>query len=444
MPISWTSEQVIAQAPDESSVKAGRGLASPAKWVSSGYDDRAVWGECKGSGKLPYQVSIELAEPAFKCSCPSRKFPCKHGLGLFLLYAAAQLKEGSAPDFCAEWLAKRSATEERKNEKAAAETTPEEDAKREKARLKRVADREAKVAAGLAELELWLGDLVRQGLATAQNQPTEYWEKTAKRLIDAQSPNAARLVRNLSSLVYRKDKYGERLAGKLLEQIGRLYLVCESWRRLAELPEAVRADVKTAVGFTVKEDELTAAETIEDVWQVHGIRVYEEEKLRVQRIWLAGETSGRRALVLNFAFRNQPLDVGFTAGTRIRAALAFYPGNFPQRAFVKERFEAANLDALAAFDDFDALLGDYAAALAKNVWLETFPAMIRRAVPVRRGAAWFLRDETGKLLPLEADEAALWKLDAVCGDRPTAIFSEWDGETLRPLTVWSDGKPIRL
>ncbi len=44
-------------------------------------------GLCQGSGRQPYQARVDLAEPAFKCSCPSRKFPCKHGLALLLLFA---------------------------------------------------------------------------------------------------------------------------------------------------------------------------------------------------------------------------------------------------------------------------------------------------------------------------------------------------------------------
>jgi len=44
-----------------------------------------MWGESQASGSKPYQVSIVLGGPAFKCTCPSRKFPCKHGIGLMLL-----------------------------------------------------------------------------------------------------------------------------------------------------------------------------------------------------------------------------------------------------------------------------------------------------------------------------------------------------------------------
>ena len=88
MLLNLTEEQIIQLAPDAASVKAGKGLATRAKWVLLEHSDRAIWGHCQGSGKTPYQTVIDIKNVAFKCSCPSRKFPCKHGLGLLFLYAA--------------------------------------------------------------------------------------------------------------------------------------------------------------------------------------------------------------------------------------------------------------------------------------------------------------------------------------------------------------------
>jgi len=38
-------------------------------------------------------------------------------------------------------------------------------------------------------LELWLRDLVRQGLAAAPGQPYSFWDAVAARLVDAQARN---------------------------------------------------------------------------------------------------------------------------------------------------------------------------------------------------------------------------------------------------------------
>lgn len=153
--MNWTAEQIIALAPDNSSAKSGRGLASASKWQTRGANENAIWGECQGSGKNPYQTSIDLTEPTFKCSCPSRKFPCKHGLGLFLLWANQQntFNKTQPPAWVSEWLEKREQQKERKAAKEAnkdaEETDPAKLAQRDKAKAKRAGEREAKVADGI-------------------------------------------------------------------------------------------------------------------------------------------------------------------------------------------------------------------------------------------------------------------------------------------------------
>lgn len=104
----WTTDEVLALAPDASSAKAGQKLATPTPWSGTGAADSLVWGHCKGSGKTPYQTIVELTSPAFKCSCPSRKFPCKHALGLLLLWAQGEVADAAQPaDHAAAWLAAR-------------------------------------------------------------------------------------------------------------------------------------------------------------------------------------------------------------------------------------------------------------------------------------------------------------------------------------------------
>lgn len=145
--------------PDAASVKAGKGLASAAKWVLRGASDRALWGHCQGSGKKPYQTQVDLQNIAFKCSCPSHKFPCKHSLGLLFLYASQPdlFTIGEEPDWVKEWLEKRAGKATEKKEKADKPVDVEAQAKRQEARHKKVLN-------GVDDLQGWLKDLVRSGL----------------------------------------------------------------------------------------------------------------------------------------------------------------------------------------------------------------------------------------------------------------------------------------
>ena len=62
----------------------------------------------------PYQTIVDLTNIAFKCSCPSHKFPCKHALGLLLLYARSEsaFAQEDEPEWVTSWIDKRAETAE--------------------------------------------------------------------------------------------------------------------------------------------------------------------------------------------------------------------------------------------------------------------------------------------------------------------------------------------
>ena len=104
----WEVEYVIALAPDPASAAAARRLALAAHWTDTGCDARAVWGRYRGAHAEPYEVAVELEEAACRCSCLSRKSPCKHALGLLLLWSAqAVLDDVARPPYVSRWLRRR-------------------------------------------------------------------------------------------------------------------------------------------------------------------------------------------------------------------------------------------------------------------------------------------------------------------------------------------------
>ena len=121
MDTRWTADQVLSLASDASSQIAARGVSTPAHWSGTGTYKSLVWGRCRGSGSTPYQTVVDLGDPAFRCTCPSRKSPCKHALGLLLLWAAGGVPAGAEPaDFAAVWAESREG-------RAAAATKPHVD-----------------------------------------------------------------------------------------------------------------------------------------------------------------------------------------------------------------------------------------------------------------------------------------------------------------------------
>ena len=102
--MNLTADQVLALAPDPGAASAARKLGVPRPWSDLGRSDRAIWGKCQGSAV--YTVQVDLADMATQCSCPSRKFPCKHALGLLLLAATSGSSFAALPhpEWVSEWL----------------------------------------------------------------------------------------------------------------------------------------------------------------------------------------------------------------------------------------------------------------------------------------------------------------------------------------------------
>ena len=107
MSIALTSDQVLALAPDASSASAGKKLGNTKTWKNLGQSSEALWGECQGSAL--YQVKIDLSSLTTQCSCPSRKFPCKHSLALMWMRAEgkAAFASGTPPQWVNDWVSRR-------------------------------------------------------------------------------------------------------------------------------------------------------------------------------------------------------------------------------------------------------------------------------------------------------------------------------------------------
>ncbi len=429
--MNWTAETVEALAPDAASVTAARKLARPAPWSATGHDERAVWGLCKGSGAQPYQAQVDLSGPAYKCSCPSRKFPCKHALALLLLFAGGDVGAGSPPEWVGEWLASRSTQ--------AARPAPGEPVRDPEAAARRLAAREERVALGVEDLRRWLRDAVRGGLGAGRLRSWDEWDAFAARLVDAQAPGAASRLRSLGGVAAgRPDGWPERL----LSGLGMLHLLCEAH---ASGDGAVRDDVRALLGFNVGREEVLAGPRVADLWTVLARVVIEQERLRVQRTWLWGVATGRPALLLDFAPLGAPLAPRPAPGLAFEGSLAFHPGATPLRALVAD--EAVSVEPAAGrfgVDGAEAALSEVAAALAANPWLDEWPVALREAVIDGRDAGpWVVVTGDGSL-PLGGSHDARWRALAFSGGRPVSLFGLWNGFALTPLAAADESRTVSL
>jgi hypothetical protein len=503
MPARWSADSVLALAPDDASRRAAIPLGRPGQWTDAGAAGDLVWGLCAGSGKNPYQVIADLAGPAFKCSCPSRKFPCKHTLALLLLWSAGTVADQSEPsDYARTWQEARQAkTQKSKSssrteaaEPAAAHGTQAvageaagsgaADRKDEAASTRRAAERAGRVADGLADLREWLRDQVRAGLASTGSLGTGPAgagpggpgpggaDLMAARMVDAQAPGVAAALRGLAGATSGGS------AGRLLSEYALLHLLITAHQRLDELPDGLAAVVRSRVGYPVSRDDVLGLPAVTDHWLVLGARELTDAQVPGRRIWLRGRQTKRWAMLLTYAAPNgawqDPGTARLRPGEEIHADLHYYPGQPPLRALIGTRRADPVLAGPPVPDDsIDAIFGQWSGALKKDPWLITWPALlcgtpvppgsgrpdaggslgagaVGRAAQTWNGRTaggtenpWYLVDATGASVPV-ADRESLWTLLAVSGGHPVTVAGEWHPDGLVALTTWHADQAVTL
>jgi hypothetical protein len=429
--LTLTAEQVRTLAPDASAARSGEALAARRRWTGAGRSDVAAWGLCQGSGSTPYKVAVDIAGPAYKCSCPSRKIPCKHALGLLFLVADGGTPAANPPDWVQAWL------DSRASRAAAAATRAERTTEVDpEARAKRVATRERKVAAGIDELERWLRDLMRRGLDSTRSEGYRFWDAMGARLVDAQAGGLGRSVRGLGSAANSGDVWPH----LLLEGAGRLHLLSEAYRRSDQLPEDLRADVRSLVGWNLKEDELDPSGAVQDRWLVIGQRIDDRGDIVTARTFLLGETSGRIGLQLAFGVGAAPPTLLAVPGQAFRATATFYPSATPLRVAIQVPIEPdGEVTHVPGATTLAGVVEEHAGRLARNPFTGAWPVLVADVVPVLHGDRLLARDAAGTALPIVSADVAP-RLLAVSGGQPLVLVAEWDGAWLRPLAAFAEGR----
>ena len=434
MEVRLTREQVLALAPDAASAKAGGGLAIDGKWGLLGADDEALWGECQGSGSKPYQTQVDLAALVSRCSCPSRKFPCKHGLALLLLYAAGNPRcvPQARPAWVDEWLNGRRDRAARKEAavEAAAVAPPPDPQAQAAATAKREQVRWGRIEAGAAELQRWIADQFRQGLA---NLPADFHaqgQTMVARMVDAQAPGLASQL----EAALGEGTPGLAGLGELGARLGLLQLLTQAVARRAQYEPARLADLRAALGWPVDREAVQRdGEAVHDRWHVQGQwLVGQPGNLVERRVWLHGLDSGRSALVQDFSHGGRGWQEQWRTGSVHAARLHFHAGSVPLRAVVTE-FEAPRAETTTPrTDTFDAASQAY----ARNPWLPQVPMRLQDVHIAHDGTQCWLQHAEGAL-PLQLPGLQAWALMAFAGGHPVCVMGEWDGQVLLPLSAWN-------
>ena len=247
---------VDAAAPNAAAISNARGLVAKGKFVKlhKSAEDDLLFGECKGSGASNYRTSCDFVRPespVYRCTCPSRQFPCKHCLGL--MYALVQGKPFTVADVPEDIASKREKAEKRVEKKKA---------DLEKPRQVNTGALKKKIEAqleGLHLLETLVHDLVRMGMGNTSAKTARQIEEQAKQLGNAYLPGAQAALHNYTKLFVDPEgrfdadlsaTQREAVYSEALDQLTRLHAIVKQGRayltKRAEDPE-LKPETDTAI-----------------------------------------------------------------------------------------------------------------------------------------------------------------------------------------------------
>lgn len=416
----WSRERVLGLSPDAASTRAGERLATPAPWSGTGRDGSLLWGLCRGAGSTPYDTRVDLDGPGFACSCPSRKLPCKHALGLLLLWSGGQVAETSPPEQVSAWAATRRSRRDGRPGTGSGDPA---------AASARQAQRAERVRLGLEELDVWLSDQVRGGLAALPRAGYGPVDRVAARMVDAQAPGVAGMLRSLPARYV-----GDGWPGRTLEHLALLRLLVGAHRRLDELPDDLAHTVRSRVGYPVAKESVLARPPLRDRWVALGSVDVVEDRLTARRVWLRGERTCRWVLLLSFAAGGAPLDAEVMPGVTLDADVHVYPGSGELRGLVG----AVHARTQSVPEVPGSLVGEAAAAfgdlLAADPWADRLPVVLTGAPvpPERDRGRWWFRSPDGTAVPL-LPGAEAWPLLARSMGDPIEVMGEWTHDGFLPL-----------
>ncbi len=474
MPVRPTPDQVLSLAPDSAAAAAAVPVADPASWSAAGCDDGAVWGQYIATSAEPYGVAVDLSDdvggPAYRCNCPSRKIPCKHALGLLLLHANGNVVAARRLPFASEWLQRRAA---RAGAAADDDATAAGDAiathdggeqadagagqlgggsraphpgfgEHDPARAKRQLERSERMKAGLRELDRWLADRIRVGLANPEFGDLATWDRLAARLVDAQCGGLANRVRRVATKVGQHPRWHE----DVLEEMALLHALAAGAQHTSTLPAELADGVHVATGLTVAKDDVLAGVPSTARWVVAGESRTREDRITVQRTWLTTSPSDRDsapstwAMLLTFGTFGNEVTTEFQVGSAFDADVHWYPGGIPLRAIVG-RLHGERGQGAPAPTSIAGGLEAVGWAIAREPWLERYPMCVE-AVPSSAGSGrWLLADATGSI-PIASSFSRMAELVCVAGGREVVIVGEWSTDGFLPLTLFAEQQAVLL
>lgn len=270
-----TEDLIRSLAPNPAAVSNGKKISSAGDFsnLRKSADETLIWGDCRGSGKNPYSTSADFSgdAPVFRCSCPSRQFPCKHSLAIMFEWLAGKNFEISEiPEDITAKRRKAAKRAERAADGTAEKKPPKQNKAAAEKKLKKQAD-------GLELAENFVKDIFERGVSSVSSASASQYRGLAKQLGDYYLPEPQAIM---NEIVSAAEKLPQSPDDREIERITSLCV------RLASVIKKSRdyINAKLESGEVLPEDSILY-EAMGNVWklsQLKEIGLYKENAEIIQ------------------------------------------------------------------------------------------------------------------------------------------------------------------
>ncbi|MFQ5419336.1 MAG: SWIM zinc finger family protein [Anaerolineae bacterium] len=404
-------------------MRAGRGNAVVDKWRLLARNDDFAWGVFPNNKKEPFHTSLVLAEMGLTCTCSSQKAPCRHGLALLILL-------NERPDAFTTAVSPPWLTRQHQRHRSRQRRKPVSKPPSQKLQLLR---------SGMSELELWLRDLIRSGLADLPQRPKSYWTQMADRMIDAEAPTIAYSLRAIAKVPVKQPNWPE----TYLRHLSRFYLFVQGFKEWDNLAPEIQADLQTAVGWLPPP---ANGNPVTDEWLVLGRTLAVFGPRRWHTTWLWGTETNRPAALTQDVRPGRLIRHFYATGSRLQGGVSYASGSWPLLAHLSasQSLHQQAKQTVPGYASIQTAMKVVAQSKAASPWLDNFPLLLQHVLPMQINDTWQIVDEDGFALPLVQPQPHRWHLTAFSNGRFLPLFGLWNGTVFTPLTVGVDHKWLDL
>lgn len=425
---AWNSW--LGTAPPDTSLKNLDRWLKPSLWRGVGWTEDQLWGEARTKGSLYYKVCIDRKAKAFSCTCVARQKPCIHVAALVFNHTEGLWRD-EEPSIPPGWLDRRLGST------PPPQSTHPDRPGSKKDLLQLPPGRLEELGKGFEYLSQWLEDQTSLGWRSVLEPGSTKSAEAAARLVDHRMPGPARLIHRLG-----EHAEADRGPAGVTRLAADLYLACRVFEEGERSP--LWPCLMLFCGMTIRKDSLKkqSPQTI-DHWIILSVLESEEEGLRMRNTWAWGTSTGRFALLLDFAWGKATLPPCPAMGTTWSGGMHFYPGTGNFRAVMGES-QAHTAPPVALPDTWIKAMALLTHYRNQDPWRIQQPVLLDGLFMVERQGKWSARDKENRQMELRLSQSATEELRFIAPSGLMSVFGLQADGLFWPLSVAMEGQWVTL